>query len=94
MPDEAIVCSCEMVNIKEVKEYIIEHDVQDINQLKNIRVGMGSCGGKNCSLLLPKIFKELNVPFDEVTPSTNRPLSVEIPMHSLINESENGGRDN
>ncbi len=88
LPDEAIVCSCEMVNIKDVKDYIIEHDVRDVNQLKNIRVGMGSCGGKNCSLLLPKIFKELNIPFEEVTPSTSRPLSVEIPLHSLINESK------
>ncbi|MCD6337640.1 MAG: FAD-dependent oxidoreductase [Candidatus Marinimicrobia bacterium] len=88
LPDEAIVCSCEMVNIKEVKDYIVEHDVRDINQLKNIRVGMGSCGGKNCSLLLPKIFKELNIPFEEVTPSTLRPLTVEIPLHSLINESK------
>ncbi|MEA2077288.1 MAG: FAD-dependent oxidoreductase, partial [Candidatus Marinimicrobia bacterium] len=93
LPDEAIVCSCEMVNIKEVKDFIVEHEVRDINQLKNIRVGMGSCGGKNCSLLLPRIFKELNVPFDEVTPSTDRPLSVEIPMHSLINESKSSGRD-
>ncbi len=88
LPDDAIVCRCEMVNIKEVKDYIVEHDVRDINQLKNIRVGMGSCGGKNCSLLLPRIFKELNIPFEEVTPSTSRPLTVEIPLHSLINESK------
>ena len=60
---------------------------RDINQLKNIsRVGMGSCGGKNCSLLLPRIYRELGVDFKEITPSTDRPLTVEIPMHSLINE--------
>ncbi|MCF7832197.1 MAG: FAD-dependent oxidoreductase [Candidatus Marinimicrobia bacterium] len=93
LPDEAIVCRCEMVNIKEVKDYIIEHDVRDINQLKNIRVGMGSCGGKNCSLLLPKIFRELNIPFEEVTLSTSRPLSIEIPLHSLINESKSNGKN-
>ena len=93
LPDDAIVCSCEMVNIKEVKDYIIKHDVRDVNQLKNIRVGMGSCGGKNCSLLLPRIFKELNIPFDEVTPFTSRPLTVEIPLHSLINENKNSGKD-
>ena len=91
LPDEAIVCRCEMVSIKEVKDYIVEHDVKDINQLKNIRVGMGSCGGKNCSLLLPRIYRELGVPFEEVTASTDRPLTVEIPMHSLINEKNNGG---
>ncbi len=91
LPDDAIVCRCEMVSIKEVKDYIVEHDVRDINQLKNIRVGMGSCGGKNCSLLLPRIYRELGVPFEEVTASTDRPLSVEIPMHSLINEKNSEG---
>ena len=88
LPDDAIVCSCEMVNIKDVKNYINEHHVRDVNQLKNIRLGMGSCGGKNCSLLLPRIFKEMNIPFEEITPSTSRPLTVEIPLHSLINESK------
>ncbi|MCF7833555.1 MAG: FAD-dependent oxidoreductase [Candidatus Marinimicrobia bacterium] len=90
LPDEAIVCRCEMVSVKEVKDYIREHAVKDINQLKNIRVGMGSCGGKNCSLVLPRIFRELGIPFEEVTPSTERPLTVEIPMHELINEDTSG----
>ena len=86
LPDDAIVCRCEMVSIKDVKEFILDHNVRDINQLKNIRVGMGSCGGKNCSLLLPRIYRELNMPFEVVTASTDRPLTVEIPMSSLINE--------
>ena len=86
MPDEAIVCRCEMVTVKDVKDFIQEHEVRDINQLKNIRVGMGSCGGKNCSLLLPRIYRELGIDFDEITASTDRPLTIEIPMHSLINE--------
>jgi NADPH-dependent 2,4-dienoyl-CoA reductase/sulfur reductase-like enzyme/Fe-S-cluster-containing hydrogenase component 2 len=86
IPDDAIVCRCEMVSVKEVKDYIRHHDVKDINQLKNIRVGMGSCSGKNCSLVLPRIYKEMGIDFKEVTPSTERPLTVEIPMHSLINE--------
>ena len=92
MPDDAIVCRCEMVSVKEVKDYIREHEVRDINQMKNIRVGMGSCGGKNCSLLLPRIYRELGIPFEEVSASTERPLSVEIPMHNLINE-KNGGKE-
>jgi hypothetical protein len=28
----------------------------------------------------------MGIDFKEVTPSTERPLTVEIPMHSLINE--------
>lgn len=90
MPDNAIVCRCEMVTVKEVKDHIRDHEIRDINQLKNIRVGMGSCGGKNCSLLLPRIYRELGIDFNEITAGTDRPLTVEIPMHSLINE-ESGG---
>lgn len=90
LPDDAIVCRCEMVSIKDVKDYILENEVKDINQLKNIRVGMGSCGGKNCSLLLPRIYRELGLDFGDVTPSTERPLTVEIPMKDLINEDNSG----
>lgn len=89
-PDDGIVCRCEMVSVKEVKDYIIEHKVRDINQLKNIRVGMGSCGGKNCSLLLPRIFHELDIPFNEIEPASSRPLAVEIPLEALINEGTEG----
>lgn len=85
-PDEAIVCNCEMVTVKEVKDYILEHEVRDINQLKNIRLGMGACGGKNCSLLLPKIFESMNIDFNDVDFPRSRPISVEIPLHALINE--------
>lgn len=85
-PDEAIVCRCEMVSVKEVKDYIREHKVRDINQLKNIRVGMGSCGGRNCSLLLPRIFHSMNLPYEDIVKETIRPLAVEIPLQALINE--------
>ncbi len=88
-PDDAVVCRCEMVTVKEIKDFIKEHNVRDLNQLKVLRVGMGSCGGKNCSLLLPRIFRELQIPSDTLTENTQRPLTIEIPMRSLINEDEN-----
>lgn len=88
VPDDAMLCRCEMVTVKEVRDFIREHHVRDLNQLKVLRVGMGSCGGKNCSLLLPRIFKELCIPPEKITENTRRPLSVEIPMHILVNEKE------
>ncbi|MFA6617986.1 MAG: FAD-dependent oxidoreductase [Candidatus Neomarinimicrobiota bacterium] len=88
-PDNAIVCSCEMLTVKEVKDYILEHKVRDINQLKNIRVGMGACGGNNCSLLLPRIFKSMDIDFKDVYLPRPRPSSVEIPLQALINEEIN-----
>lgn len=86
LPDDAYVCHCEMVTIAEIREFIKKHEVRDMNQLKNLRVGMGSCGGKNCSLLFPRIFKELGIEAKELTTATKRPLTVEIPMHILVNE--------
>ena len=75
-----------MVTVKQLVNYIREHNVRDINQLKQIRVGMGACGGKICSMLLPQIFHLAGVDWNEVSPGTRRPLSVEIPMYVLINE--------
>jgi ferredoxin len=86
LPDDGIVCHCEMVTVKEIRDFIREHNVHDINQLKLIRVGMGACGGKNCSVLLSHIFEEAGVDFHTVTPGTKRPLSVEIPMSAIVNE--------
>ncbi len=85
-PDEAIVCRWEMVTVKEVKDTSHKHEVRDVIQLKNIRVGMGSCGGKNCALLLPRIFQSMDIPFKDVVAPTERPISVEIPLYALINE--------
>jgi len=86
IPENALVCKCEHVTVKEVVDYIKEYNVRDINQLKNVRVGMGACGGKNCSILMPRIFGMAGVDFKEVTTGTKRPLSVEVPMSALINE--------
>ncbi len=88
LPDQGIVCHCEHVTIREVVEYIREHQVRDVNQLKQIRVGMGACGGKNCGAVLPRVFREAGVDWKDVTPGSLRPLSVEIPMFSIINEGD------
>ncbi|PIS27510.1 MAG: sulfurtransferase [Candidatus Marinimicrobia bacterium CG08_land_8_20_14_0_20_45_22] len=87
-PDDGIVCLCEMVTQKEVVDYICEHHVRDVNQLKQIRVGMGACGGKNCSVVMPRIFAAAGVDWKEVTPGKKRPLGVEVPMSVIINEKD------
>ncbi|MFA5729428.1 MAG: (2Fe-2S)-binding protein, partial [Candidatus Neomarinimicrobiota bacterium] len=86
LPDNGIVCHCELVTVKEIRDFIREHDIRDINQLKLIRVGMGACGGKNCSTLLPRIFREAGIDINTIAPGTKRPLSVEIPMSAIANE--------
>jgi len=86
VPENGIVCHCEMITVQELIDYIKEHNIRDVNQLKQARVGMGACGGKNCSVLLPRLFQMAGVKWEEVTTGTKRPLSVEVPMYALINE--------
>jgi len=86
IPGNGIVCHCELVTVQEVVDFIKQHKVRDVNQLKLIRVGMGACGGKTCSSLLPRIFQEAGVPWSEVKPGTRRPLFVEVPMAAIVNE--------
>lgn len=86
LPDNAIVCHCELVTVGEIVKFIQQHKIRDVNQLKLIRVGMGACGGKTCSTILPSIFKKAGVPWEEVSPGTKRPLFVEVPMAAIVNE--------
>lgn len=88
LPDNGVVCQCELVTVKEIVDYIKEHKVRDAAQLKPLRVGMGACGGKNCSTLLPRVFKMAGVDWKDVIPNTKRPLGVEVPMYALINEDQ------
>lgn len=81
--DDAIVCRCERVSEAEIRA-AIRAGVRDLNQLKALtRTGMGSCGGKTCRPLVERILREEGVPQAEVTPLTERPLFVEVPIGVL-----------
>jgi len=86
IPDNGILCRCERVTVGEIIKFIKDNDIKDANQLKQIRVGMGACGSRTCSILLPRIFNAAGVNWFEVAENTKRPLSVEIPMGAIINE--------
>jgi NADPH-dependent 2,4-dienoyl-CoA reductase/sulfur reductase-like enzyme/ferredoxin len=86
IPGNGIVCRCERVTVNEVVDFIKENDILDANQLKQIRVGMGACGSRTCSVLLPRVFKLAGTEWYEVAPATKRPLTIEIPMCSIVNE--------
>ncbi len=88
-PENSIVCRCEHVDVKQIVDFIKENKVRDVNQLKQIRVGMGACGSKTCSVLMPMIFRMAGVDWKEVTPGRKRPLTVETPMYAIVNEEEN-----
>lgn len=86
IPDNGVLCRCERVTVGEIIKFIKDNDIKDANQLKQIRVGMGACGSRTCSILLPRIFTAAGVNWFEVAENTKRPLSVEIPMGAIINE--------
>ena len=87
VPDDAIVCFCERVTAGEIRK-LIGLGVRDLNQMKAItRAGMGACGSKTCENLILQIFKEEEVPLEEVTLNTMRPVFVEAPLGVFSNIS-------
>jgi len=92
---DTVVCRCERITLREIVDFIKKNDVKDANQLKSLRVGMGACGGKTCSQLIAKAFIIAGVNPAEIEPFTQRPLFMEVPMGSLVNEGLHklGGKD-
>jgi sarcosine oxidase subunit alpha len=78
--DDIIVCRCERVSVGEIRKWI-RFGVRDFNELKALtKAGMGSCGGKTCTTLIQRIFREEGVSIEEINPGTQRPVFIEVPM--------------
>jgi sarcosine oxidase, subunit alpha len=78
--DDDVVCRCERVTAGEIRRHVRE-GVRDLNHLKALtRAGMGACGGKTCPSLVARIFREEGVPLPQVTPLTQRPVFMEVPL--------------
>jgi sarcosine oxidase subunit alpha len=87
--DETIVCRCERVSVGEIRKWI-RAGVRDFNELKALtKVGMGACGGKTCTPLIERIFREEGVSPNEIIPGTKRPLFIEVPMGIFANAKDN-----
>jgi len=85
MEDETIVCRCERVSVGEIRRWI-RSGVRDFNELKALtKVGMGACGGKTCTPLIERIFREEGVVIEEIIPGTKRPLFIEVPLGIFAN---------
>jgi len=78
--DEAMICLCERVSVKEVRS-LIRDGITDLNQIKAItRAGMGPCGAKTCEVLIKSLLREEGIPTTDVVPNTKRPVFVEVPL--------------
>jgi NADPH-dependent 2,4-dienoyl-CoA reductase/sulfur reductase-like enzyme/bacterioferritin-associated ferredoxin len=78
--DDMIVCRCERVKAGDIRN-LIHQGYRDFNEIKTMtRAGMGSCGGKTCTSIIRRIFREESIPEEEVTDQTKRPIFMEIPL--------------
>lgn len=79
-PSGAIICRCERVGEDEIRR-LIHAGYRDLNEIKAVcRAGMGACGGKTCTNLIYRIFKEEGIQITETTAPTKRPLFIEAPL--------------
>jgi NADPH-dependent 2,4-dienoyl-CoA reductase/sulfur reductase-like enzyme/Pyruvate/2-oxoacid:ferredoxin oxidoreductase delta subunit len=89
--EDPLICRCERVKKSEIVREI-RAGVRDLNQLKAlVRPSMGGCGGKTCTELIGRIFREEGVPLDQVTPGTSRPLVAEVPLGTFARRDEDDG---
>ena len=87
--EEVVICRCERVNKKEIVDYIKKTGTRDINAVKAaLRVGMGPCGGKTCTELVIRIFRELGIDIKDVEPPVDRPFTQEVPLNAFLKEEE------
>jgi len=78
--DDMIVCRCERVSAGEIRK-LIQSGYRDMNEIKAVtRAGMGACGGKTCTSLILRIFREEGIEFDEIKENVKRPLFIEVPL--------------
>lgn len=74
MEDEIVVCRCEEITMKEIREWIPKgYDTFD--ELKRLlRVGMGPCQGRGCrDIILREISRMTGVPVVDIPSGTIRP---------------------
>jgi len=91
--DDIIVCRCERVSVGEIRKWI-RYGVRDFNELKALtKAGMGACGGKTCTSLINRIFREEGIKQENIIPGTKRPLFVEVPMGAFAGlKTKKGGK--
>lgn len=86
--DEIIICRCEDVTLKEIRD-LIKKGYTDIEEIKRItRCGMGPCQGKNCGqLILKEISKFTGTPVEELSMQRHRPPFGGIKFSEVLGEN-------
>jgi bacterioferritin-associated ferredoxin len=79
--DDTIVCRCEEITLKEVREAAAE-GITDMNELKRMtRMGMGNCQGRMCGPALQEILaRAKGVAAADIAPLKPRPPIKPVPL--------------
>ncbi len=89
--DDEIICRCERVTAGEIRA-LIRSGVRDMNHIKAVtRAGMGACGGKTCTNLIKRLFREEGVSPADMVESTRRPLFIEVSLGVLAGVASGDG---
>ncbi len=82
---EIVVCRCERITKERVVDFLRTSGTRDVNAVKAaLRSGMGPCGGKTCTDLILRVFRELGVSPRDVTPPVHRPFVEEVPILAFL----------
>lgn len=89
MDEDKLICRCEEVTLKEIKEAIKE-GASSVDGVKRItRAGMGLCQGRTCRCLVEDILsKELKKPIDDIPTANIRPPVRTLKLKSLATKEE------
>lgn len=86
---EVIICRCERVAKSDIIDYIKKTGTRDVNAVKAaLRAGMGPCGGKTCTELIMRVFRELGIDLKDVEPPVDRPFTQEVPLKAFLKEGD------
>ena len=84
--ENPVICRCERVREKEIRK-ILEEGITDLNQIKALtRAAMGACGGKTCTELVYRVFREMGIEPGEIEPGTIRPFAQEVPLDAFLGD--------
>ncbi|MDK2951481.1 MAG: hypothetical protein PWQ77_1146 [Kosmotogales bacterium] len=86
--DNIIVCRCEDVTLKDIRE-LIKRGYTNIEEIKRItRCGMGPCQGKNCGqIILREISMITGIPVEKLTLQRYRPPFGGIKFSEVLGEN-------
>ena len=84
MNEDTIICRCEDITLKDIKE-MLEDGYQTIDEIKRIsRCGMGPCQGRTCRpLMIDIIARHRGIDKSEVELPTFRPPTKPIKLGTI-----------